>query len=903
MRKSTLQSFAIVLICFLVAGSVKAQIDNSKWKFSNPKPFGFVSYQISYADDNNALVVGEAGGIAKTTDGGGTWTYFAYTTTNAAGDISRPFFNDVQYVNPQLAYAVGNDGIMVKSVDGGTNWSLVTTPFYAGQMEINTVYFSSADTGYIGGDGDAVTQQATIYKTTDGGSSWQPMYVFPAPAVSWLSSAIYKIRFSPSGIGYVGGAAGMIFKYEAGNWYDYSITDTTVFTNVNAIDTVLFDNWNGGFDTVATTYSDNIWGLNQQNYRAIAIVNDTVVVLGTQNNGGLVRINTETVSGSYIMLNNGSALAQRYAPLNSPQIYNLACRDGVTVAGTSSEGKILMSSDKGLNWHADNVYPEGSSEAGISFYGIDISSANRFGLCGQAGIIADSVSSWRRPFVYVKQSLGFSGYGIESMDFYDADYGMAVGSGGTILRTADGGTTWEDVSNPSFNPWDSYTSIAYTTPDNVLAAASNGMFYKSLDRASSFDLLFTEPNNGSFTAMDFINEDTGWLVANITYTDTDFNSTFHQIIYHTTDGGNTWDSSSTVFPVVADYSLNNYLYEIKFLNSLTGYVAGANGTIYKTTDGGITWVHLTNVPGFAADKAIKSISIADENTVYASGDQALVMKSTDGGNTWSMCNTGLATLYANYPKLLMYDANQGLVFSSGSVYSTIDGGASWKPYYAPLSDLLGAACFAPVTGCTSGICKKAFAAGFFRGNILKLDADVVLPVKFSNLTGSGTLKGNQLFWTAFAQESVSYFEIERSPDGTHFQKISARLYPGSFSSQSYQWLDETAPAGKNYYRVRATERSGAIFYTNIVVLNAIKAAQWNYQVSNGSLVLNNVKIIPGNVAVMVINPAGQVVAAKNWNQQETVFNQSILLPATARGVYAVKIINQGAVESFRIFVR
>jgi photosystem II stability/assembly factor-like uncharacterized protein len=881
-----------------------AQLDNSQWKYSNPKPFGFVSYQISYADNNTALVVGEAGGIAKTTDGGGSWTYFGYTTTNASGAISRPVFNDVQFVNASLAYAVGNDGIMVKTIDGGTNWSLVTTPFYNDQMEINTVCFTDANTGYIAGDGDAITQQATIYKTTNGGASWQPMYTFPAPAISWLSSAIYKIRFSANGVGYVGGAAGMVYKYENGNWYDYSITDTTVFPNVNAIDTVYFPNWNGGYDTIATTYTDNTFGLSQQNYRAIAVLNDTVVVVGTQNNGGLIRINTSGSTGSYLMLNNGSAFASQYAPLNSPQIYNLATRDGITVAGTSSEGKILMSTDRGITWAANAVYPEGSSEAGISFYGIDISSSNRFGLCGQAGIIADSTSSWRKPFVYTKKSLGFSGYGITSIAFADPVYGMAVGSGGTILRTADGGNSWEDVSNPSFNPWDTYTSIAYPSPNTVIAAASNGMFYKSFDRATSFDLLFTEEHGGNLTAMDFINEDTGWLVANVRYPDNvNYVDTFHQIIYHTYDGGTTWDSSTTVLPFETDYSLNNYLYEIKFLNASIGYAAGANGTVYKTTDGGITWIHQTNVPSFAGDKSIKSIAVADANTAYASGDQALVMKTIDGGNTWTLCNTGLPTLYANYPKILMYDANQGLLFASGAVYTTLNGGASWKPYYAPITDLLSSACFAPLAGCSSGICKKVYAAGFFRGNILKLDADVVLPVKFSNLTGTGTTAGNQLFWTAFAQEAVSYFEIERSVDGTNFQKIADRLYPGGFNYQSYQWLDETAIAGRNYYRIKATERTGAIFYTNIVMIASKKAAKWNYLVSNDNLIVSNVKVQQGNITAVIMNPAGQTVAAKSWNQNGGAFNQVILLPPTAKGIYIVKIDNEGAVYSFKILIQ
>ena len=740
MTKSTMKSF-VFLCCFLnIIFFASAQVGTSKWTYSNPKPFGFWCNQIAYADDNNALVVGEAGAIAKTTDGGANWNYFAYTTTNASGALSRPTFNDVQVVNSSLAYAVGTDGIMIKSIDGGINWSLVTTPFYTDKLEINTVWFLDAATGYIGGSGDPVTRQSTMYKTTDGGATWQTEYVFPVPAYEWYEPALYKIRFSASGVGYVTGATGLLWKYENGTWLDYSITPSIIYPNVSATDTVLYDNYNGGFDTVGYTYADNIAGLDEQNYRGIAIINDTAVVVSTQNNGGMIRVNTSTATGSYLLLNNGSAPAQKYAPLGSPQMYNLICRDGVTVVGASSAGNIMISKDKGFTWSNNDVYPANGGEAGIGFYGIDISPSGRVGLCGQAGIIADSVTQWRRPYKFVKKSLGPWGYGLLTVSFADANNGIVAGSAGAMLRTADAGNNWEDVSNASFSPWDSYTSVINPSANVVLAAASNGQFYKSIDRGSSFDLLFNQPNNASLRAMHFINEDTGWLVANVTYPGDYANEiyvdTFHQFIYHTYDGGTTWDTSATVFSYETEYALNNALEEIKFLDGKTGYAGGANGTIYKSTDGGLSWIKQNNVPSFALDKTITSIAVVDENIAYASGNQALVMKTVDGGATWTMCKPDQAEQYASFSKILMYNAAQGLLFGRAEVYSTNDGGASWSPYYATLGGFtqFSSAAFAPIAGCSGGICKKVFAGA--GSNILKLDADVVLPVKLFVLSGN-----------------------------------------------------------------------------------------------------------------------------------------------------------------------
>jgi photosystem II stability/assembly factor-like uncharacterized protein len=922
MKKFTLQFIASLLLFLFASVNLHAQLGSNQWKFSNPKPFGFWAWQMSYADDNTALVVGGFGGIAKTTDGGATWAYFGYITTDGSGNLLRPTFNDVQFVNSNLAYAVGDDGVMIKSTDGGINWSGVTTPFStvtnSQYKKIHTVCFLDANVGYIGGDGDSATNQATIYKTINGGASWQPEFQFPAPAQSYYYAAIYKIRFSPSGVGYAGGANGLVWKYENSVWSDYSITDLIVYPNVNANDTTLIHWGPEPTDTFTqiSTYHDNTGNLDDQNYRGIAIINDTAIVVGAQNNGGLIRINTATAQGSYWLANNGNAYDPKYYSLNSPQIYNAVCRNGNNVAATSSEGKILLSADKGFTWSAQDVYTPGTDEAGLSFWGLDISPSGRVGLCGKSGVIADSTTQWRKPYRYFKKPVGSffdPPYALTSIHFIDANYGIAAGSGGAMLRTADAGANWEDISNPTFQSYDAYTSISYISQNVLLASASNGQLYKSLDRGTSFDLLYSQPENAAIDASYFINEDTGWMIANVQYRDqVNFIDTFRQFIYHTTDGGFTWDTSNTVFPYNLGYSERRQLREIKFFNGSIGYAAGDSGSLYKSMDGGINWVKQI-VPAYAASKTLTSIAIVDENTVFASGQRnfsinegALAMKTLNGGSTWTMCNTGLQPT-ASYPKILMYNASEGLLFGYAVVYSTNDGGASWKPFYTPLSSMAGdlgefvGATFAPIAGCSGGICKKVFAVA--DANIMKLDADVVLPVKFSNLTGTGTPTGNQLFWTAFTQENVSWFEVERSTDGVKFSKIGEKVYPGLAGYQSYQWLDANANTGRNFYRVKAVENNGAYYYTNIVMIASKKAAQWAYQLSNGNLILNNSKAERGNVAATIVNAAGQVVATKNWNHNNGAFNQSIQLPVSAKGIYMVKVENAGTTVTFKIFIQ
>ncbi len=50
---------------------------------------------------------------------------------------------------------------------------------------------------------------------------------------------------------------------------------------------------------------------------------------------------------------------------------------------------------------------------------------------------------------------------------------------------------------------------------------------------------------------------------------------------HTTDGGATWERQDT--------GEGDDLFGVFFLDSQTGWVTGAWGTVLHTTDGGVTW--------------------------------------------------------------------------------------------------------------------------------------------------------------------------------------------------------------------------------------------------------------------------------------------------------------------------
>jgi photosystem II stability/assembly factor-like uncharacterized protein len=161
---------------------------------------------------------------------------------------------------------------------------------------------------------------------------------------------------------------------------------------------------------------------------------------------------------------------------------------------------------------------------------------------------------------------------LRDVRFADANTGMAVGEAGTILRTTDGGVTWEVSRLP----------IATT---GVL----NGVF-------------FNDANTGTVVGQDTPGR---W---------------YESIIFRTTDGGVTWGQQMSGPDVE--------IFDVSFADINTGIVVGWGGTIFRTTDGGVAW-HDTTVDG-----GWNGVFLIDASTGIVVGFDGKIIRTTDGGVTW-----------------------------------------------------------------------------------------------------------------------------------------------------------------------------------------------------------------------------------------------------------------------------
>jgi len=196
----------------------------------------------------------------------------------------------------------------------------------------------------------------------------------------------------------------------------------------------------------------------------------------------------------------------------------------------------------------------------------------------------------------------------------------------------------------------------------------------------------TIPTTQDIKSSSFINDDEGWIGT--------VNSGSTVVIYHTADGGNSWNSdtitgasggtsyldfanSSIGYAVVNNFAFKtldggeswselsmpgNVFYEPYFLNEDTGFINGDNFSIYKTLDGGDTWAAYNSVDG-----PLYSIDFLNDSVGAGSEYNGFVAGTTDGGQTW-------------------YEIDDGDIFSTFFAVSYNPDGSL---YYTGVEDLLG----------------------------------------------------------------------------------------------------------------------------------------------------------------------------------------------------------------------
>lgn len=175
---------------------------------------------VYFKDPNNGFVVGMDtntfatscgsvyhGRIARTTDGGQTWTPVVTTSLTCCYFWKMAWPSaDVGYTALQQNPSTYPNVIFYKTTDGGNTWvsnGIPLAPYGLTSFYLQGIGFVNEDEGWIGGN--ANTAPYNFMHTLDGGKTWTP--------VGYNNTAnINRIRFASPLLGYASGAKMQVYR-------------------------------------------------------------------------------------------------------------------------------------------------------------------------------------------------------------------------------------------------------------------------------------------------------------------------------------------------------------------------------------------------------------------------------------------------------------------------------------------------------------------------------------------------------------------------------------------------------------------------------------------------------------------------------------------------------------------
>jgi photosystem II stability/assembly factor-like uncharacterized protein len=286
-------------------------------------------------------------------------------------------------------------------------------------------------------------------------------------------------------------------------------------------------------------------------------------------------------------------------------------------------------------WH----WVAGGGLRGVSF------ASNTFGWAvGDGGLIIHSVDggvTWRPLASGTKTNL-------RHVQFLDPDHGWAVGDAGTIIFTDDGGSTWDVQATPtSANLHQVHfvnASEGWAVGDGgtILATQNGGLQWTAQASGTS----------GNLYGVDFVDETHGWAVG------------AGGTVIATTDGGALWNAQ----PSCDEY---HDLYDVDFVDQDNGWIVGWGSALWTTSDGGAHWGEWI-LSGWTRD--LHALELADAEHGWAVGAGGFVARYEYPSWTEQTSGTG-ADLY----DLDFVDGQRGwAVGDAGTVLSTRTAGANWE---------------------------------------------------------------------------------------------------------------------------------------------------------------------------------------------------------------------------------
>jgi photosystem II stability/assembly factor-like uncharacterized protein len=237
--------------------------------------------------------------------------------------------------------------------------------------------------------------------------------------------------------------------------------------------------------------------------------------------------------------------------------------------------------------------------------------------------------------LWLEYQRDYSDVFLSGISFTDESNGWVVGTNGTILHTADGGNTWELQDSGLLDPNKNFEMVMaedialnrvyFVDPEYGWACGEWGVILRTIDGGKTWELSDTGVDKTLFD-VDFVNRSLGIAVG------------VDGIVIRTTDGGSSWKTLTTAFE-------GNHLFAITFRKygdrQDDPFALGRGAFIYSTlfeapTLPGDYWLP---IPHMAVERKFvwfNDITFTSETDGWIVGEKGIIMRSKDSGSSWEV---------------------------------------------------------------------------------------------------------------------------------------------------------------------------------------------------------------------------------------------------------------------------
>lgn len=532
-----------------------------------------------------------AGGLWKTTDGGGTWTNNNdFLNVIGCSDLC------INPINPQVMYLATGDNDagdtysigVLKSTDGGLTWnptSLAWTPAQSRRIYRMLMDPTNAQTLYVGTNNG-------IYKTLDGGITWSQisgisvtdMEFNPADPHTLYACGQRFYRSNNSGGTWTAITAGTPSAQQVSRLAiavtpaDDQVVYLVAGSSSNQGFMGMYRSDDTGLSFSLTSASPNLLGWDVDGNDSDGQAWYTLSVAASPADADAVVVGGVNIwysgDGGY----NWGISAHWYGANGTPyvhaDIHDLVFKPGSgTVLFTGCDGGVFQTTNLGSSW---NDISGNMGIAQIYRFGLSASTAGKL-ITGHQdnGTNFMNGTAWDRVL---------GGDGMDCFIDWSTDntmYGELYY--GAFNRSDDGGQTWGGITNGLTGNAGWVTPWTQDPEDPNTLYAGYTQVFKSTDRGDNWSQLGTAPSGSTFVDIVVAPSDNMVIVAATPYN-----------LVRTNDGGQTWLNVTAGLPtssaMITRVAISSYDAN-KMWVTFSGYAAAAK--VFVTNNGGVTWSNIS----------------------------------------------------------------------------------------------------------------------------------------------------------------------------------------------------------------------------------------------------------------------------------------------------------------------